>query len=225
MSDPSIAFRRVQPVRDVVSFPDYQDAGPSLEHVEEAARIVLEGCAGLRSDEHGENTPMRFIEMLQELTACAPTGDEHRDSLHNKGCIKWKDFASAGMQDMITIRKIPFSSLCNHHVVPFTGFAHIAYVPQDKMAGLSKFARVVQHFARQLQVQERLTAQIADYLEAMLSPKGVGVIMSAEHMCMTIRGVQAPGTFTTTSVMRGVFSKHDRTAKAEFLSMVNSHGQ
>jgi GTP cyclohydrolase I len=121
---------------------------------------------------------------------------------------------------MVVVRNITFTSLCNHHVVPFMGVAHIAYVPKNAVAGLSKFARVVRHFGRQLQVQERLTAEIADFLEGTLSPRGVGVVVEAEHLCMTIRGVHSPGTLTTTSAMRGVFSDHDRTAKAEFLNLI-----
>jgi GTP cyclohydrolase I len=180
---------------------------------------LLQNFAGLKYDEHGKDTPKRFLSMLDELTQCRDNSDEHRDT-----CIKWKAFPSES-DEMIIVEAIPFVSVCNHHVVPFIGVAHIAYVPDTVMAGLSKFGRVVQHFARQLQVQERLTKQVADYLEGALHPRGIGVIIRAEHMCMTIRGLRAPGTYTTTSSMRGVFADHDRTAKVEFLAFVNGNGK
>lgn len=173
---------------------------------------LLAAHAGLIDDGHGEDTPRRFLVMLSELTS-------HR---HCDGdCLKWKVFINDGMDEMIVVQDIPFVSVCNHHVIPFMGFAHVAYVPDKKIAGLSKFARVVDHFARALQVQERLTAQVADFLEERLEPRGVGVILRAEHLCMTIRGVQKPGALTTTAAMRGVFADHDRTAKAEFMKYLN----
>lgn len=184
------------------------------------ASSVLEKFAGLEiSSPHGTDTPRRFLQMLDELTACKDGSDEHLTD-----CIKWKDFPSE-CDEMIIVEAIPFVSVCNHHVIPFRGEAHIAYVPDKRMAGLSKFGRVVQHFGRRLQVQERLTAQIAGFLMDTLDPKGVGVIVRAEHMCMTIRGLRAPGTYTTTNVMWGVFKDHTRTAKAEFLSFVNGNGR
>jgi GTP cyclohydrolase I len=182
---------------------------------------LLRTYTGLAPDEHGQDTPRRFLNMLSELTSCK---DSIAPRTHLDRCIKWKMF-EASTDEMITVEAIPFVSVCNHHVIPFIGRAHIAYVPKDYMAGLSKFARTVQHFARQLQVQERMTKQIADFLEEQLKPRGLGVIVRAEHMCMTIRGVQAPGAYTTTSAMRGVFADHTRTAKAEFLSFVNGNGK
>jgi GTP cyclohydrolase I len=185
-----------------------------LPTYESLAGQLLVRFAGLEGGEHGNDTPMRFLKMLDELTACKDSSQEHVDN-----CIKWKMFPAEG-DEMVVVRNITFTSLCNHHVVPFMGVAHIAYVPKNAVAGLSKFARVVRHFGRQLQVQERLTAEIADFLEGTLSPRGVGVVVEAEHLCMTIRGVHSPGTLTTTSAMRGVFSDHDRTAKAEFLNLI-----
>lgn len=169
---------------------------------------VLQMVVGLKGDEHGVETPGRFLAMLDEVTECKNC---------DESCIKWKDFP-AETQDMIVVQRIPFSSVCNHHLVTFAGFAHIAYVPSGRMAGLSKFARVVKHYARQVQVQERLTAQISGYLHRQLAPQGVAVVLRAEHLCMTIRGVQAPGTYTTTARMTGVFADHDRSAKLEFLT-------
>jgi len=187
-------------------------------------RSLLSRYAGIKDDAHGADTPHRFLNMLDELTMCRDVEDFRAQEQHELECIKWKAFPSDGMRDMIVVERIPFVSVCNHHLAPFTGFAHIGYVPDKEMAGLSKFARVVRHFARQPQVQERLTKQIADYLEDQLEPMGVGVVMQAEHMCMTIRGIQVPGTKTTTSTMRGVFGNHERTAKMEFLQIVNSRG-
>lgn len=175
--------------------------------VENAAQLVLEATVGLKPDDHGIDTPRRFVAMLRELTDPKP--------------ISFKTFDANGADQMIIIRNIPFVSLCNHHVIPFIGKADIGYIPKDKIAGLSKFARVVQELARSLQVQERLTEEIADYLEGQLHPRGVAVVLEAEHLCMTIRGVQTPGTKTYTAVMRGFFNDHTRTAKAEFLDRIN----
>jgi GTP cyclohydrolase I len=195
------------------------------------AKDVLEGdrlyrrdwlatVTGLQDDEHGKDTPERFEKMLEELTQCKTLHQPQWDEEHLVECVKWKDFPAEG-EDMIIVEQIPFNSVCNHHIIPFIGVAHIAYVPREREVGLSKLGRVVQHFARQLQVQERMTRQIADFIEERLQPRGVGVVVKAEHLCMTIRGVQLPGTRTTTASMRGVFADHDRTAKAEFLAAIN----
>lgn len=174
--------------------------------VEGAARFLLQETCGLQMDEHGEDTPARFVAMLRELT----TPEK----------FNFKTFKEDSDQ-MVIVRNIPFVSVCNHHVIPFVGKADIGYIPNGLAAGLSKFARVVQHFARGLQTQERLGRQIADYIEGQLEPKGLAVVLESEHMCMTIRGVQAPGTTTYTAIMRGFFNDHDRTAKAEFLQRIN----
>ena len=172
------------------------------------AEEILAIHAGLdMTVEHGKDTPKRFVSMLDELTECKHC---------NGDCIKWKTF-EANVDQMVIVKRIPFSSVCNHHVVPFVGFAWIGYVPGDKVAGLSKFARVVKHFARRLQVQEELTEDIGGFLFQALRPKGVIVRLEAEHLCMTIRGVQSPGTTTVTTYTTGVFADHTRTAKMEFL--------
>lgn len=116
-----------------------------------------------------------------------------------------KTFESVESTGLVLVTDIPVYSLCEHHVLPFVGKAHIAYIPSDRILGLSKFARLVDIYARRLQVQERLTKQVADCLHEGLNPKGVMVIMQAEHMCMSLRGAQAPGTLTTTSEIRGLF--------------------
>lgn len=186
-----------------------------------AVAEMLKTYAGLDPEgEHGKETPSRFVKMLDELTQCKSSGNPETDETHLFNCVKWKTFPTED-QDMIVVQNIPFVSLCNHHLVPFLGTAQIGYVPNKEVAGLSKFARVVRHFARRLQVQEELTKDIASFLEEKLGePKGVAVLLEAEHMCMTVRGIQAIGTYTTTSSMRGVFSRHDRTAKAEFMQII-----
>ena len=171
------------------------------------AALLLKKTTGLDVEsDHGRDTPKRFVKMLKELTTPEP--------------FEFTTFDSEGMHDMIIVQDLPFVSVCNHHVIPFVGRAHIAYVPDEVMAGLSKFARLTKYYAKSLQVQERLTVQIADRIQQELDPLGCGVVIQAEHMCMTIRGVQVPGTITTTSTMRGVFADHTRTAKAEFLSVI-----
>jgi GTP cyclohydrolase I len=123
--------------------------------------------------------------------------------------------------ELVVVREIPFHSLCMHHLLPFHGVAHVAYLPADRIIGLSKLARVVELFARELQLQERLTMQIATCLRDHLQPKGVGVVIEAEHMCMALRGVQKPGTRTTTSALLGLLRDDART-RQEFLSLVAS---
>ena len=126
---------------------------------------------------------------------------------------------TAGYDELVSVRDIPFVSLCAHHLLPFTGLAHVAYLPGDRIVGLSKLARTVKHFARGLQVQERITKQVADHIQSVLAPKGVGVVIEAEHQCMTIRGVQALGTRTVTSAMHGLLRTNPAT-RQEFLSLV-----
>ena len=124
-----------------------------------------------------------------------------------------------GYDELILTRDIPFQSLCAHHLLPFSGVAHVAYLPGPRLLGLSKLARVVEHFSRRLQVQERLTSQVAAWLDDNLGPKGVGVVMEAGHTCMTIRGVRAPGSRTVTSALHGRVRDDPRT-RAEFLALV-----
>lgn len=122
-------------------------------------------------------------------------------------------------QEIVIVRNIQFYSHCEHHMVPFFGKAHVAYIPNGKIVGISKLARLVECFARRLQVQERLTSQIADTIADVLEPLGVMVVMEAEHMCMTSRGIEKPGTTTVTSAVRGVF-KEKPEARAEALSLI-----
>ena len=127
--------------------------------------------------------------------------------------------AGLGHDELVVVRDIPFHSLCMHHLLPFHGVAHVAYLPGERIIGLSKLARVVELFARDLQLQERLTMQVAECLQRQLRPKGVGVVIEAEHMCMSLRGVQKAGTHTTTSALLGLMRDDART-RSEFLSLV-----
>ena len=126
--------------------------------------------------------------------------------------------------EMVLVRNIPFYSLCEHHLLPFHGRAHVAYIPEgNRITGLSKLARVVDLYARRLQVQERMTAQIADGLMETLAPKGVMAVVDAEHLCMTMRGVKKPGATTLTSVVRGIFRENPAT-RAEAMALIESGG-
>jgi GTP cyclohydrolase IA len=124
-----------------------------------------------------------------------------------------------GYNELVLARDIPFHSLCQHHLLPFKGVAHVGYLPGQRIVGLSKLARVVEHYSRRLQVQERLTQQVADWLDHHLDPKGVGVVIDAEHLCMTLRGVQASGSRTVTSAVHGLL-RDDERSRAEFFALV-----
>lgn len=177
-----------------------------LDMLREALEYYTDrGYGGQWGDVHMERTPARFANMLLELTTPV--------------AFEFTTFPST-IDEMVVVQDIPFYTLCAHHIIPFFGYAHVAYVPDGTIAGLSKFARTVKYFAKGLWVQEELTAQIADFLEQKLQPRGVAVVMQAEHLCMTMRGVQVPGAKTTTSAMRGVFLDPEREARAEFLSLI-----
>jgi len=127
-----------------------------------------------------------------------------------------------GYDELVLVRDIPLRSVCEHHLLPFVGVAHVGYLPGERIVGLSKLARVVEHFARRPQLQERLTKQIADWLDRTLQPKGVGVVIEAEHTCMSLRGVRATGTSTITSTLVGSLRDDART-RQEFLALTNHH--
>jgi GTP cyclohydrolase I len=126
-----------------------------------------------------------------------------------------------GYDELVLARAIPFASLCRHHLLPFTGVAHVGYLPAGRILGLSKLARVVELFARRLQLQERLTTQVADWLETELEPKGVGVVLEAEHLCMSLRGVRAAGARTVTSALHGRL-RTDPRSRQEFLALAGA---
>ena len=153
-----------------------------------------------------QRTPARVARSLQEMLTPLP--------------FEVTKFPNdEGYDELVLVRDIPFSSLCEHHLLPFTGVAHLAYLPKTSIVGLSKLARVVDHYSRRLQVQERMTQQIADWLTDELDPRGVGVVIEAGHLCMQVRGARATGSLTTTSALRGRLRDDPRT-RAEFLSLV-----
>ena len=137
--------------------------------------------------------------------------------------IKFTTFKDDGTDQMVVELSIPVVSHCSHHLAPILGVAHIAYLPNDKIVGLSKLNRIVEKFGRRLQVQERLTTQIAEELQELLEPKGVGVQIIAEHMCVSTRGVRHHGAKTVTTKLTGLFL-HDASVKMEFLDTINTHG-
>jgi GTP cyclohydrolase I len=128
-----------------------------------------------------------------------------------------------GYDELVLVRAIPVRSICEHHLLPFTGVAHVGYLPGERIVGLSKLARIVEHFACRPQVQERLTKQIADSLQERLAPRGVGVVIEADHSCMTLRGVQAPGAMTVTSTLLGTL-REDARSRAEFFALSGHPG-
>jgi GTP cyclohydrolase IA len=157
-------------------------------------------------DQHVQRTPIRFANMLSELT----TPQEFDFTIFdNRGC-----------DEMVTVGPIPFTAVCAHHIIPFVGQTWVGYIPDKMIVGLSKIPRCVINKSKGIWTQEELTNDIASFLEKQLEPIGVAVVMKAEHMCMTIRGVQVPGTMTTTSAMRGVFLEKDNNARHEFLELI-----
>jgi GTP cyclohydrolase I len=173
--------------------------------LERAARDLLGALgADVGADELRE-TPRRIADAYRELLTPEP--------------FEATTFANEdGYDELIVARAIPFHSLCMHHLLPFHGVAHVGYLPGERIIGLSKLGRVVELFARDLQIQERLTVQIADWLERELAPKGVGVVLEAEHLCMSLRGVQKLGATTVTSALRGLCREDART-RQELLAL------
>lgn len=170
------------------------------EKIEQAVRLLLEGIGEDCGREGLKDTPDRVARMYEEIFAgMDQSAKEHLS----------KTF-TAENNEMIVEKDISFYSTCEHHLMPFYGKVHIAYIPDGRVVGISKLARTVEVFARRLQIQEKMTAQIADAIMEDLQPKGVMVMASAEHMCMTMRGVKKPGSRTVTMVARGEFEKNER---------------
>ena len=179
-----------------------------LDAAQRAVEDLLVALGQNVDDEHGRDTPRRvaaaYAELLtpRQFNLTTFPNEEHYDEL-------------------VVARDIPVHSLCQHHLLPFTGVAHVGYLPGDRILGLSKLARVVELFSRRLQVQERLTKQVAGWLQEHLEPKGVGVVVEADHQCMSLRGVKAMGARTTTSALHGLLRDDART-RAEFFALARA---
>ena len=186
--------------------PDMGDPQVLFTSLEGVAQYLLSRIVGLDvNDAQERNTPRRFLEALKEMTTSQT--------------FEFTTFESH-VDEMVVETGIQFATLCRHHVLPFTGICHVAYVPNGRIAGLSKIPRLVGVASAKLNTQEELTSVIADTMLHELNPQGVGVVMEAQHTCMAIRGARSIGVTTRTAAMRGVFADHTKTAKAEFLGAI-----
>ncbi len=185
--------------------------GPDTPRVERAVRELL-AAIGEDPDREGlRGTPDRIARMYAEIFA----------GLYEDPLVHLRTQFDEGHDEMVILRDIPFYSTCEHHLVPFHGVAHVGYIPDGRVVGLSKLARVVEGFARRPQLQERLTAQIADAIMEALRPDGVAIVIEAEHLCLTMRGVKKPGSKMVTSAVRGAF-KASAVTRSEFLALVKN---
>jgi GTP cyclohydrolase I len=185
------------------------DPAVDVDAAESAVADLLVALGYDPADEHVRETPRRVAAAYAELLT--------------PRAFDLTTFTSdEGYDELVVARDIPVHSLCEHHLLPFHGVAHVAYLPGDRILGLSKLARVVELFAKRLQVQERLTKQVADWLQEHLAPKGVGVVLEAEHLCMSLRGVQANGTVTVTSAVHGLL-RDDARSRAELFALAGVH--
>ena len=180
------------------------------EEMMQAVKTLLIGLGEDPDREGLKDTPKRVMKALQFLTKGY---HESLDELLN-GAVFTED-----ANEMVLVRDIDIFSSCEHHILPIIGRAHVAYIPNGKVIGLSKVARICEMYARRLQVQERLTFQIAEALQGLLKPQGVAVVVEASHMCMVMRGIQKPGSWTVTSAMRGVFAEDAKT-RQEFMNLI-----
>jgi GTP cyclohydrolase IA len=198
-------------MRDTGGVSDERECGVDRSKIEQGVRLILEGIGEDPEREGLVRTPERVANMYEEIFAGMDQDPaEHFSVTFNEG-----------HQEMVLVRDIPLYSVCEHHLVPFMGRAHVAYIPgkEGRICGLSKLARVVDVFAKRPQVQERMTSQIADTIVEYLRPSGVMVVIEAEHLCMSMRGVQKPGAVTTTSAVRGIFERKGAT-RAEAMSLI-----
>jgi GTP cyclohydrolase I len=182
----------------------------NLKRIEKAVREILLAVGEDPKREGLKETPMRVAKMYAEVF----------DGLGKDPRKVFKVFKDESHEEMVLLKDIPFHSICEHHLLPFTGHAHVAYIPSvGKLSGLSKLARLVDVLAHRPQVQERLTGQIADTMMEVLDPRGVLVVIEAEHLCMTMRGARKPGSVMVTSAVRGIFEESDVT-RQEALSLI-----
>lgn len=207
--DASVKFHIAQPAGPGTT------ARPSQQEAEAAVRTLIAWAGDDPTREGLLETPARVARAYRELFA--GYGQDAREVLEKT----FKDVG--GYDDIVLLKDIPFSSHCEHHMVPFVGKAHIAYLPHDGVVGLSKLARLVDVFAKRLQTQENLTAQIIDALNESLNPRGAAVMLEAEHMCMSMRGVRAHGAATITHRFTGVFAE-DRSEQDRFYALVGKRG-
>lgn len=185
------------------------------EKAETAVRMLLEAIGEDPDREGLKDTPRRVASMYEEIFAGMDM--EPRELLK----VSFTEYHD----ELVLVKDIPIYSMCEHHLLPFYGKAHVAYIPQGgKVVGISKLARVAEAYARRPQLQERLTSQIADCINNTLNPFGVGVVIEAEHMCMTMRGVRKPGSLTVTSAVRGLLEARSQT-RAELLSLIMNNGK
>jgi len=184
------------------------------QKVEAAVRMLMEGVGADPDSPQLAETPVRVAAMYAEVLW----------GMDKKAADIVKVLKAERYDEMVLVKNIPFYSLCEHHLLPFHGHTHVAYIPDgNRITGLSKLARVVELYARRLQLQERMTSQIADGLVQTLAPKGVMVVVQAEHLCMTMRGAQKPGAITVTSVVRGIFRENPAT-RAEAIALIEHTG-
>lgn len=192
----------------------------NVARIEQAVRTILE-CIGENPNREGlRDTPKRVAKMYQEIfSGLTMTNADIIKSLSTVFTEEENEDVADKFGDMVIVKNIPFYSSCEHHLIPFFGKAHVGYVPNQKIIGLSKIARLVDIIGKRPQVQERITKDVADIIVQMLDPIGVMVVIEAEHLCMNMRGVKKPGTSTVTSATRGCFDL-DPTSRNEFLSLI-----
>lgn len=206
MSDSGLAMTSSKP-----SSSELVIVTPSRAEAEEAVRTLLRWSGDDPAREGLLDTPARVVRSYQEFFCGYHLDPEE---------VLKKTFEQCeGYDEMVTLRDIPLESHCEHHMAPILGKAHVAYLPDRRVVGISKLARVVEIYAKRFQIQEKLTVQVADTIDRVLKPRGVAVVIEAEHQCMTTRGVHKPGTVTVTSRMTGAF-RSDPSTRREFLSMI-----